>query len=389
MHRHGSVGFYAEGREQWWTQALNLYLPLKLAWNVEADVDMIVTEFHERMFGPAACFVAAYDRLFEDAMEGIPKDRHHDRDGAYLASLTPAFFERAGELLKSAGIALGNADQSDEEVKKAVMRLERYRYGLRITALQAAEKQDRRAGRMLNVIDRLNEQLVLLHEIEADPDLTGMIDAAHARRLVRSELMRFPRYHEIWERAVPLPERRAELQREVDAGETRAAAKALGYWNDWYLVGLWPNDEGDLLDTPYPPERCVNLDESFSAWSGEANWQFHRSESPYGVVDLERFFYPQDSEYTVAYAYTTIDAHREADVRLDVTCDDDIVLWVNDELVFAGGAVTGNFDIHLDARLRAGENRILVKVLNKPHAFNFSVRIVDENGRPHEAVVWE
>ena len=52
-------------------------------------------------------------------------------------------------------------------------------------------------------------------------------------------------------------------------------------------------------------------------------------------------------------------------------------------------AVTANLDIHSDAHLRAGENRVLAKVLNKPHASNFSVRVTDKAGRPPDAVVWE
>jgi hypothetical protein len=43
----------------------------------------------------------------------------------------------------------------------------------------------------------------------------------------------------------------------------------------------------------------------------------------------------------------------------------------------------------LSVRLDKGENSILAKILNKPHAFNFSLRIVSENGQPHDAVVWE
>jgi hypothetical protein len=202
------------------------------------------------------------------------------------------------------------------------------------------------------------------------------------------ELMRLPDYHEIWEQALPETERREELQRMLEAGETRKVARALGYWSDWYLVGLWPNDEGDLLDTPYPPEEGVDLDARYAVRAGEAGWGLHRSESPYGVVDLAEYFYPENSEYTVAYAYTTVEACGEVGVRMEVSCDDDIVLWVNDQLVFAGGAVTGNFDIHVDTVLHEGVNAILAKVFNKPHAFNFSLRIADENGRRHDGVVW-
>lgn len=388
MHRHGCVGFYAEGWPQWWTQGLNLYLPVKLAWNVDADVDGIVAEYYRNMFGPAAPSVARYGELFEDVMEQIPKNRGDDFDGAYLASVTPGLLSRAGELLDDAERALEIADLGNLEEERISTRLRRYRYGLRIIELQSLEKRSRRDGRMVKVIDLLNEQISLLDEIAADPELANMIEVPWAQRTLRVELMRLPDYHEIWKMAVPEQERRRELKRMLEDGQTRKVAQALGYWNDWYLVGLWRNDEGDLLDMPYPPEEGVDLEATYEVRSGEAQWELHRSESPYGIVDLAEHFYPEDSEYTVAYAYTTFQSLGDVDVRMDVACDDDIVVWVNDELVFAGGAVTGNFDIHFDAHLGRGENRILAKVFNKPHAFNFSVRIVDCEGRPHDMVVW-
>jgi hypothetical protein len=242
---------------------------------------------------------------------------------------------------------------------------------------------------MREVVDLLNSQISLLEEIDADPSLKDMIEVPWALRTLTVELMRLPAYKEIWKRAVPDPDRRLELKRVLEAGQTRVVARALGYWSDWYLVGLWPNDEGDLLDTPYPPEYGVDLEATYQVRSGDAGWKLHRSESPYGIVDLAGFFYPEDSEYTVAYAFTTVEAGEDADVKMNVSCDDDIVLWVNDQLVFAGGAVTGNFDIHIETHLNQGKNTVLAKVLNKPHAFNFSIRIVNKNGEPHETIIWK
>ena len=123
--------------------------------------------------------------------------------------------------------------------------------------------------------------------------------------------------------------------------------------------------------------------------NGEAGWKFHKSESAYGIVDLREHFRPQDSEYTIAYAYTKIKMRDDADVFMDIRCDDDIVLWVNNQLVFAGGAAKHNFNLRLDVALNKGENSILAKILNKPHAFNFSLRIVSGDGQPHDAVVWQ
>ena len=389
MHRHGCVGFYAEAWPQWWTQGLNLYLPTKLGWNIDADVDAIVAEYYENMFGPAADTIAGYGQVFEEATKQIPRDRDRDFDGAYLASMSPELIAQAKALLDDAEREIEEANLPEDEIGAIFTRLKRYRYGLRIAEVQSQEKQKRREGRMEQVIDLLNKQISLLDEIAADPELKDMVEVPWAQRTLRMELMRLPPYNQIWERAVPEPERRAELKQMLDEGQTREVAKALGYWSDWFLVGLWPNDEGNLLDTPYPPEDGVDLEATYTVRSGEAGWRLHRSGSPYGIVDLAKFFYPEDSEYTVAYAYTTLRARSDIDVRMDVSCDDDIVLWVNGELVFAGGAVTGNFDIHIDTHLREGENTILAKVFNKPHAFNFSLRIADKDGRRHEAIIWE
>jgi len=389
MHRNGCAGFYAEGWPQWWTQGLNLYLPTKLAWNLETNVDKIVAQYYQNMFGPAAPIVASYGQLFEDATEQIPKDRLQDFDGAYLASITPEIIAKANALLDDAEGAIEVAGLSESEANPILTRLRRYWYGLRIIELQSQEKQKRRAGRMREVVDLLNSQISLLEEIDADPSLKDMIEVPWALRTLTVELMRLPAYKEIWKRAVPDPDRRLELKRVLEAGQTRVVARALGYWSDWYLVGLWPNDEGDLLDTPYPPEYGVDLEATYQVRSGEAGWKLHRSESPYGIVDLAGFFYPEDSEYTVAYAFTTVEAGEDADVIMDVSCDDDIVLWVNDQLVFSGGAVTGNFDIHVETHLNQGKNTVLAKVLNKPHAFNFSIRIVNKNGEPHETIIWK
>jgi hypothetical protein len=143
------------------------------------------------------------------------------------------------------------------------------------------------------------------------------------------------------------------------------------------------------MATHFPPEDGINLDATYQVRGGEAGWRTHKSESAYGIVDLREYFRPEDTEYTIAYAYTKINMRYDSKVYMDFRCDDDLILWVNDQLVFAGGAAIHNFKPRLDLRLQEGENRILVKVLNKPHAFNFSLRLITEDGQPHPAVLWE
>ncbi len=386
--RHGGAAFYAEAHSQWWTQGLNLYLPPKLAWDIDADVDAIVAEYYNNMFGPAAAAVFAYGQMFEDVLAHVPKDAERDYQQAFLTAMTPEYLARAAALLDQAQNRFENANLGREAAKIAA-RLRRYRYGLRIIEQQALEKQARQAGRMAKVVGHLNALMSILDEVAADPELEGMMELHFVRLFARHELIRLPPYDRIWQQAVQSPQRRADLRRRLDENHTRDVARALGYWNDWYIVGLWTNPDGDPMGMHYPPEDKVDLDAKYQMRGGEAGWQLHRSESAYGIVDLRAHFQPQDSEYTMAYAYTRVNTRRDAEVFLDVMCDDDIVVWVNDRLVFAGGAGNHSFNLHLGVRLDRGENRILAKILNRPHAFNFSVRIVTEDGRPHDAVVWE
>jgi hypothetical protein len=204
-----------------------------------------------------------------------------------------------------------------------------------------------------------------------------------------AERERLPPYRKVWEEAVPSPARRAELRRMLDNGHPREVARALGYWSDWHLVGLWTNLGGDPLDTHFPPEDTLDLNDTYEGRGGEICWRLHQCQSPYGIVDLRQYFRPQNSEYTAAYAYAEVPVRGDVAARLDVTCDDAIVLWVNDELVFPIREGHTSYErIRIKIRLHDGTNRFLAKVLNRQHGFKFSLRIVSGDGRPHRAVAW-
>jgi hypothetical protein len=389
LNRHSGIGMYAEAHPQWWTQGLNLYIPPKLAWDLNADVDAIVAEYYENMFGPAAPEISAYGQMFEDVMAQVPKDAAHDFEQAFLVYMTPNFLSRATALLDSGEARIRKSGLAQQEVAAINERIRRYRYGLRITEHQAQEKQARLDGRMEKVIAHLKELTSILNEIAADTTLSDMIGLPLMKLFSKNELSRLPPYDLIWQKAIPSAQRRANLLQKLDQGHRREVARALGYWNDWYVLGLWTNPGGDAMNTHFPPEDRIDLDATYSVRGGEAVWWWHQSESAYGVVDLREHFRPEDTEYTVAYAYTTIKMREDAEVFMDIRCDDDIVVWVNNQLAFGGGAGNHNFNLHLSQSLQRGENRILTKILNKPHAFNFSLRIISEDGQPHPAVEWE
>ncbi|MCA9443228.1 MAG: DUF4838 domain-containing protein, partial [Candidatus Omnitrophica bacterium] len=383
LYRHGVVGFYGEMHPQRWTQPLNFYVPARLAWDVSADVDAIVREFYKNMFGPAAPVVADFGQMFEDVMAQVPKDAEHDYEKAFVLGMTPDFFARAASLLDRADDIIRGSNIALEEKNTINDRLRRYRYGMRLSEQLALIKQSRFAGRMVKVIEHLEGWASLLEEIEANPSLDDLIELPAALSQAKEELERLPPYRQIWEEAVPSPQKRVELRRKLDEGHSREVAHALGYWTDWYLVGLWTNPGGDPMDTHFSPEDEVDLNDTYDGRSGEIRWHFYQCEDPYGVLDLRNYFRPQNSEYTVAYAYSEVELRGDADARLDVTCDDDIVLWVNGQHVFPiKGVHTSNDRIRLNVNLHIGANQILAKILNKPHGFKFSVRIVTEDGQP-------
>jgi hypothetical protein len=389
MHSKGCIGFFAGGKQHWWTQGLNLYLPTKLAWNINADVDAIVAEYYENMFGPAAQAVSNYGQMHEDIMLQVPKDAENDFEQAFLTLITPEFLKKAKDLLDKAETTVKNAGLPGDEAYKITERLKRYRYGLKIAELQAKEKQARLAGRMEKALIHLKSLISVLEEMGSDSELANMIQISRMIGNAKNDLVRLPPYTQIWQKAVPSPERRKELQRKFDQGHTREVARALGYWNDWYVVGLWTNTGGKAMATHFPPEYGVDLKATYEVRSGEAGWRLLKSKDAYGIIDLRQHYKPQDTEYTIAYAFTKIKVRDNVDVVLDLMGDDDLVLWVNNKLVFSGGVVKHNFKINVRQRLRKGENKILAKILNKPHAFKFSVRILSEDGKPHDAVIWE
>jgi len=380
MDRYGLMGIQAESHEQWWTQTLNIYVPVKLGWDRNADVDAIVSGFYRNMFGPAAASVARFGAMFEHLVTSVPKDAARDFEQAFLLGFTPAFHAQARGLLDEANRALATASIAPGERQKITERLRRYRYGLLLTEMQAREVQDRRAGRMERVFADLDSLRTLFSAMEADSGLSDAVDVRLAVLQNRTWLERTRQFRDIWEDPVRTPERRVELSLMLDAGETRRVAKELGFVLDWHIIGLWPNPGGPASLTHYEPEDTRTPFQGHYGRSGLVPWRECRSEDPFGTVDLRAFFRPENVESTVAYAYTefTLSAPRQA--RIQLFADDDIAIWVNDRIAFGGKDSRTTDVIVADIPLRTGKNVLFVKILNRTLAFKFSVRITTPDG---------
>jgi CubicO group peptidase (beta-lactamase class C family) len=101
------------------------------------------------------------------------------------------------------------------------------------------------------------------------------------------------------------------------------------------------------------------------------------------VVDLLAL-YKDDTSSKLAYAYGEIEWPRDEVVEASFGSDDGAIVWVNGErvhrIVTAGRAVSSDSD-HFEVALRAGTNRVLVKVENGNGNWGFALTLLDGSGQ--------
>lgn len=154
----------------------------------------------------------------------------------------------------------------------------------------------------------------------------------------------------------------------------------------WYVAGPFDADgPRDLTRRVYPPELSVDLDAVYEGQGGRLlRWQW--SDQPgYPFVPQPR------RENAVYFAYTELVVDQAQDVWLDLGVDDDARLWLNDALVWTSGPESKPwyrqpyYTLRRDidnrslveasqrVRLKAGRNRLLLKLYNGIDLMFFSV----------------
>jgi len=148
-----------------------------------------------------------------------------------------------------------------------------------------------------------------------------------------------------------------------DQGQSVDLAWHFGFLLRWQLCGPFDNTGGQGFDTAYPPEQAVNFDVRYNGKSGEVAWEEHRSEDPYGKVDLNKEL--GKASGVVAYAAATFVSEKPVKVELRLGTPNAHKLWVNGELVgmrevYHTGQSIDQYTA--DAQLKPGKNLILLKL---------------------------
>lgn len=171
-----------------------------------------------------------------------------------------------------------------------------------------------------------------------------------------------------------------------------------GQVREWLVLGPFPNEK---LDKPVPPEgvtRSGFQTDYLKELGGEASAVvMPRTRIALADTAIEAAavaadgeggldflaMYPDD-QYSVVYAYTTVQVDKAQEAHVFVGHDDCAKIWLNGELVHRHwrdsgmGLVPRQF--HLPVPLVKGENRLLVKVENWGYDWGLRLELFDAAG---------
>lgn len=178
------------------------------------------------------------------------------------------------------------------------------------------------------------------------------------------------------------------VKRLRELGQTVDLPTHLGFIQDWRVIGPFPNDKDQGVNTPYPPEKAVDLNAEYDGKEGKVKWQPYVTQQEYGLVDLNAGVGKHIN--AVAYALAEFDSSEARTVDIRIGCYTVFKLWVNGELVLErGDAYTGmSFDNYVaQAKVKPGKNTLLMKVCQAeppaqlPKLWQFQLRVCDAGGK--------
>jgi putative heme-binding domain-containing protein len=144
----------------------------------------------------------------------------------------------------------------------------------------------------------------------------------------------------------------------------------------WKLIGPFP-------DSPqaFPPELEQKFDAAYDGAGKQVRWRDRAAQPPHGRVNLAALYDPNTG--VVAYGYAEFTSDVERDAKLAIGSDDTITVWLNGAKVHEFGESRGwapQQDI-VPVKLRAGQNRLLIKCGNFGGPWEFSVAVSADTSR--------
>lgn len=149
------------------------------------------------------------------------------------------------------------------------------------------------------------------------------------------------------------------------------------YLRNWNVIGPFANENDAGLSTRYAPENQIDLNESYTDKTGRTiHWQPLTGEKS-GYIDLKQI--TDDANYSVAYAYTSINCPETVNTVLFFGSDDGSAIWHNGQDIYHKFVRRSSnpYDEIIPIELKKGENNFLVKVENGSGSWGFYLEIFD------------
>ena len=150
---------------------------------------------------------------------------------------------------------------------------------------------------------------------------------------------------------------------------------------EWNLIGPFDAPDMSYLHTSYPPEKEIDLSQSYDGKEGTTvRWEITRAE-PSGFMRLENRITP--SERGVVYGLVYVHSPDEQETLMLLGSDDGVRVWINDQLVHTNPAYRGAYpdQDRVPVSLKKGWNTLLIKVLQGGGGWGYYVRFVDPESR--------
>ncbi|HUE15102.1 MAG TPA: hypothetical protein VMR25_13105 [Planctomycetaceae bacterium] len=270
-----------------------------------------------------------------------------------------------------------------------------------VEGFKACVRDSRRQGRArrlaLDLLDRIEPSFkqallpTLLDDPEFRDDAVSVVlkegDASQTRGERKAAKVA---YEKSFQHARNAAQVTAAAQKLESLGEKVSIANHLGFVTEWSLIGPFAAPGMTGYRTPFPPEASVDLAAvTATADRKVLRWTHHRTSDPFGTVDLVSVLGPVNE--AVGYAYTEIESPGNREAQLRSSADDCLAVWLNGQKVFGREMwLNGTrFDRFITpVRLKAGSNRLLVKICQGPHhrdpavgnAWTFQLRLCSPDG---------
>jgi hypothetical protein len=161
-----------------------------------------------------------------------------------------------------------------------------------------------------------------------------------------------------------------------------------GFVTRWNLAGPFDNVKGVGFHNVYPPEKGVDLKESYIGKDGgKVRWQEHVTKKELGLVDLAETI--GKLKGAVYFAHAVLDSAGERPVEIRCGSNNAVRIWLNGKQVYFREEYHHGklMDQHVGkGTLKQGRNEILIKVCQNEQTeswaqeWSFQLRVCDHLG---------